>query len=282
VTDDWSSEHGLSIAGNSTSASPPQQVLSSTIGITFEAILKMTSSSTLQEPGTTLTMEELYDSAPLSFGINTNFRVLEIERHLSKDSLIACKLQVVSMEKSPIYTALSYTWGDPTQTRAILLNGRPITVRQNLWDFLSELRDRLGRRPTTNDSLRAQIHSQLAQTYSAITRTRPELLWIDALCINQHNLNERSHEVSMMGTVYSRVNEVVVWLGQSTPQIETAMRTLGNPEYRSMPEDSSSKEVSQKRQKVVMGSSGYRKKQVHTMVPFMPDDHALYPGLAVR
>jgi hypothetical protein len=38
-------------------------------------------------------------------------------------------------------------------------------------------------------------------------------LWIDALCINQNDKNERSAQVSIMGDIYSSADEVIVWLG---------------------------------------------------------------------
>lgn len=41
-------------------------------------------------------------------------------------------------------------------------------------------------------------------------------IWIDALCINQNNLVERSHEVKRMKEIYRGASKVVVWLGQKT------------------------------------------------------------------
>lgn len=37
--------------------------------------------------------------------------------------------------------------------------------------------------------------------------------WIDAICIQQANIRERNHQVAMMGDVYTRAAEVIVWLG---------------------------------------------------------------------
>lgn len=44
-------------------------------------------------------------------------------------------------------------------------------------------------------------------------KSTPLLLWIDALCINQDDLQERSHQVQMMKQIYSRASSVLVWLG---------------------------------------------------------------------
>ena len=37
-------------------------------------------------------------------------------------------------------------------------------------------------------------------------------LWIDQLCIDQHNTSERNHQVNMMSQVYAKAASIVVWL----------------------------------------------------------------------
>ena len=39
-------------------------------------------------------------------------------------------------------------------------------------------------------------------------------IWIDAICINQSNNEEKSQQVAMMGEIYSGAAEVLVWLGE--------------------------------------------------------------------
>jgi len=40
------------------------------------------------------------------------------------------------------------------------------------------------------------------------------MLWIDALCINQRDIQERSHQVQHMATIYRSAKSVVIWLGE--------------------------------------------------------------------
>lgn len=47
-------------------------------------------------------------------------------------------------------------------------------------------------------------------------RFRRRTVWIDALCINQNDLEERTQQVSFMKDIYARVKHVVVLLGDST------------------------------------------------------------------
>lgn len=83
------------------------------------------------------------------------------------------------------YEALSYVWGDPTLRRFIMINGTRISVGKNLYDCLVHLR-----RPTTDREL-----------------------WVDTLCINQADSDERSQQVLLMGDLYKNAAQVVIWLG---------------------------------------------------------------------
>lgn len=83
------------------------------------------------------------------------------------------------------YEALSYVWGDPTLRRFIMLNGTRYAIGKNLYDCLLHLR-------------RATTHREL---------------WVDTLCINQANSDERSQQVLLMGDLYKKAAQVVIWLG---------------------------------------------------------------------
>lgn len=40
------------------------------------------------------------------------------------------------------------------------------------------------------------------------------LVWVDAICINQDDIQERDSQVSIMGQIYKGCSRVFVWLGQ--------------------------------------------------------------------
>ena len=46
-------------------------------------------------------------------------------------------------------------------------------------------------------------------------------MWIDALCINQDDTKERSHQFTQMGEIYRRDRQVISWLG-TTDLTQTA------------------------------------------------------------
>jgi hypothetical protein len=97
------------------------------------------------------------------------------------------------------YEALSYAWGDDTATRSIrAVEGTHISVNANLYSALQHLR------------------------YQDRTRT----LWIDALCIDQGDFDERSHQVRLMGDVYAKADRVVIWLGEECDYSSRAFSLL--------------------------------------------------------
>ncbi|KAF1833490.1 HET-domain-containing protein [Decorospora gaudefroyi] len=134
-------------------------------------------------------MASVYEAHPLNVGSSTNIRVIELvhEDPPNLDNPISCTIHVVSREDAPSYVALSYVWGDEADVHTILLDGKPFTVRRNLWDFLMQWR-RHGKKG---------------------------YLWIDALCIDQSCVGERNHQVAMMGQIYSKAALVISWLGPS-------------------------------------------------------------------
>lgn len=92
------------------------------------------------------------------------------------------------LDDGPKFEALSYTWGSTADQKTITLSGRPWKVTQNLFSALQHLR----------------------------LPDRDRILWVDALCINQADNNEKSLQVDQMRRVYagnSSTERVLVWLG---------------------------------------------------------------------
>lgn len=111
-------------------------------------------------------------------------RTLTIEPG-GKRSDIFCNLKLINLDEQTEYMALSYTWGDGSLTAAIYCNNHSISVTQNLFAALHQFRD-------TKDSVS---------------------FWVDQLCINQADLEERSQQVRVMGEIYAKATKVWIWLG---------------------------------------------------------------------
>ncbi|KAK3061299.1 hypothetical protein LTR53_019825, partial [Teratosphaeriaceae sp. CCFEE 6253] len=48
--------------------------------------------------------------------------------------------------------------------------------------------------------------------------------WVDALCINQEDVEEKGQHVEMMASIYRRATEVAIWLGLGDPLFRDALR----------------------------------------------------------
>ncbi len=115
-----------------------------------------------------------------------SIRLVLIQPHTNDDDLLSCNLNHVKFAEKPRYNALSYMWGDEAVKVDILLEGALFQVGQNLWDALDYLRSSGTQMP----------------------------FWIDAICINQQDMEERNRQLPMMRWIYFRADTVVTWLGK--------------------------------------------------------------------
>ncbi|XDG07466.1 hypothetical protein ABKA04_007081 [Annulohypoxylon sp. FPYF3050] len=118
-----------------------------------------------------------------------NIRVLCIEPG-PKDSPLECRLKERDLYKDKIGEALSYVWGEPKFDQEIKIDGSPFKVTTNLRSILCSLRH--------EDAIRE--------------------IWIDAICINQSDLQEKSHQVRLMRDIYLKASKTRIWLGDWPPQ----------------------------------------------------------------
>lgn len=96
------------------------------------------------------------------------------------------------------YEALSYNWGNMKDIAAITLNGNIFKVTTHLEVALRHLR-------------------------------RPDMvrrLWVDALCINQADNDERCQQVELMRFIYRQASRVLVWLGPAADDSDLAIKVL--------------------------------------------------------
>ena len=96
------------------------------------------------------------------------------------------------------YTALSYVWGDWNASSHILVDDTTIRVPSNLSRMLDAL-------------ARSRQH-----------RRKSELFWVDAICINQNDLFERSSQIKIIGEVYASASQVLVWLNHGSTESSLA------------------------------------------------------------
>ena len=126
--------------------------------------------------------------SPLEVG---SFRLLWIER--VSDGHLVCTIRHFPIHEYPEYFALSYVWGDGAQDREILANEALLYISRHLLQGMSNM-------------------------LLLFERDHPDnrWLWIDAVCIDQRNPEEKAIQVPLMGEIYSRAQQVLIWCGDTS------------------------------------------------------------------
>jgi len=103
---------------------------------------------------------------------------------------IECELITFSLDHPLgrlIYRAISYTWENQPSDRLIICSGKKLAVTENCDTVLRQL----------------ATHAMFP-------------VWIDAICIDQSSMAEKSMQVPLMAEIYAKAYIVYVWLGNST------------------------------------------------------------------
>ncbi|KAF1989760.1 heterokaryon incompatibility, partial [Aulographum hederae CBS 113979] len=83
------------------------------------------------------------------------------------------------------FEALSYMWGPRDPNCHILCEGRPLFITPNCASALLHLRK----------------------------KKSPRLLWVDAICIDQDSVEEKNHQIPIVGEIYAAAEQTIAWLG---------------------------------------------------------------------
>ncbi|KAH6699734.1 heterokaryon incompatibility protein-domain-containing protein [Leptodontidium sp. MPI-SDFR-AT-0119] len=142
-------------------------------------------------------MQQEYNYRPLVPG---NIRLVTIAPGSWEDDVYFTIEQQSPSDVANHYDCLSYTWGDPVDLRRIYCQ-------------------------TSYTCLNVTTSCQLAMRRLRLL-LRPRRVWIDAVCINQHDLSERAQQVSIMGEIYKRARAVVIYLGEEADRSSDAMNYL--------------------------------------------------------
>ncbi|KAL1614474.1 hypothetical protein SLS54_009732 [Diplodia seriata] len=98
---------------------------------------------------------------------------------------LRCEVFHADVSATPQYEALSYTWGSQRLTSCISINNKEFRVTENCRCALHDLRE----------------------------RTATRILWIDAICINQTDNEEKNDQIPLITRIYSQAQRALVYLG---------------------------------------------------------------------
>ncbi|PVH95799.1 HET-domain-containing protein [Periconia macrospinosa] len=108
---------------------------------------------------------------------------------------IMCEILHCDRENDREYVALSYSWGPQDGTEFITVDGCRLNVSSHLKGALKHLQQ----------------------------DDKDVVYWIDQVCIDQANDEEKSEQVYMMQSIYERASHVEVWLGRSNHKSDLIM-----------------------------------------------------------
>jgi hypothetical protein len=138
---------------------------------------------------------ENYAYTPLD-RITESIRIIRLLPDQTLLGPLLCELIIEKLDPAnpPAYEAVSYTWDGqtPSDDRYITYvcssgesDNKKITITKNCEDVLR--------------------HIRLPRSIRYI--------WIDSICINQTSVEEKSHQVDLMGEIYTYAQRVLIWLG---------------------------------------------------------------------
>ncbi|OAG22062.1 HET-domain-containing protein [Alternaria alternata] len=113
-------------------------------------------------------------------------------------TVVCCELVSNADEQGPSYVGLSYAWGDAQIRRPILVGNKVFHATENLAVALEHLQE----------------------------KDKTITFWIDAICIDQSNSNEKSVQVQRMGDIFTSAVVVIAWIGPATEDSDLALQEL--------------------------------------------------------
>ncbi|KAK1715446.1 HET domain-containing protein [Colletotrichum acutatum] len=140
---------------------------------------------------------------------NNQVRLLRLNPYPNSDEVGS--LEVGELRDAPPYYALSHSWTGQHSYRDVLINSRVVTIGADLAACVHRL-------------------SQLARSNSELNPPVRHI-WIDSICIDQSNLDERASQVSLMGQLYRGAIRTLIWLGPDSSDCYGAWELL-NSIYR--------------------------------------------------
>lgn len=127
-------------------------------------------------------------------------RILDVCQDIGDNDRVICHFAQVSLLSAPVleYEALSWHWGDALEEKEIELSGRLFPIRRNAEEVLRRVCVDHGHR----------------------------FVWLDAVCINQQDKEERNYQISIMADIYSKAARTVVWLGDDEYWLPSAIKSI--------------------------------------------------------
>jgi hypothetical protein len=129
-------------------------------------------------------------------------RLLKLFPARDPASDIQCTLREVPLGAHSSYKAVSYAWKEDDDTFQQVADVSLVRPQS------SSGSDKFHEETITIPKSLSLLLRRLRLPNRSLT------LWVDSLCINQVDSDERTHQVGMMSEIYQQAEEVIIWLGE--------------------------------------------------------------------
>lgn len=127
-------------------------------------------------------------------------RLLDLSATPRGENDLRGDLKVVFLDRHPTYDAISYVWGNDADSpsRQITCSGVKLAITQNCYNALYTLHRNFG-----------------------ICK-----IWVDAVCINQKDDEEKEDQIPLMRDIYGKSRRAYIWLGYGTRESDEAFHWI--------------------------------------------------------
>lgn len=154
----------------------------------------------------------------------TSIRLLQLTPS-SDRRIVRCSLNTFELQHAPPFRALSYTWGNPLMRLRSTIGAEtsPRSAKSGLPSRDPHSSNDERKHSIICDDMVIKVTSNLKDALrmlsknfppSSATPSTPAYYWIDSLCMNQENIQERNAQVAKMAEIFGKASDVIVWLGR--------------------------------------------------------------------
>ena len=133
-------------------------------------------------------------------------RLIHFNPKESGDS-ISASLETCDIKSAPPYNAISYASDEPSDRQTITVNGTRIPVHRNCLHALRQ----------------------------AFLHYPHDYLWIDAICVNQLDLDGKAAQNAVRNEIYAKASLVLACIGPSDAFVRTAHELYGTAIFQGTP-----------------------------------------------
>lgn len=126
-------------------------------------------------------------------------KITSVQEDAAEKDSIVLELDILHtrLDEAGPYLAISYAWGNPERTHKLLVNGAALFVPENTFQTLY--------------TVYHALPSLVTEWYAPGDQVS---LWIDAICINQSDVDEKEDQVRRMGQIYSQAAGAIGYIGR--------------------------------------------------------------------